>query len=77
MLKVFATDFRQYCEHVQRESIAVTSHSRTNGYFVSEDEYKEHMKLKQQKRNAYLCPKPSSLWSYSYSVVFMIMLDKQ
>jgi len=57
MLEVSATDFvkhfGQYRERVQREIIAITSHGRTSGYFVSEEEYKEYTLLKEQKRKAY------------------------
>ena len=57
MLEVSATDFvkhfGQYRERVQREIIAITSHGRTSGYFVSEQEYKEYALLKEQQRKAY------------------------
>ncbi|MEI6730807.1 MAG: hypothetical protein WCL30_06060 [Pseudomonadota bacterium] len=35
----FVKNFGQYKERVQREVIAVTSHGRTSGYFLSEHEY--------------------------------------
>ncbi len=45
MITVSATDFvknfGQYREQVQREVIAITSHGRTSGYFLSEHEYRE------------------------------------
>ncbi len=54
MLEVSATDFvknfGQYKERVQREVIAITSHGRTSGYFVSEHEY---MLLKAHSRHSY------------------------
>jgi len=57
MLEVSATDFvknfGQYKEQAQREIIAVTSHGRTSGYFLSEHEYREYMLLKAQARHAY------------------------
>ena len=57
MLEVPATEFvknfGQYKERAQREAIAVTSHGRTSGYFVSEHEYLEYMLLKTRARQAY------------------------
>lgn len=57
MLEVSATDFvkhfGQYRERVQREAIAVTSHGRTSGFFVSEEEYKEYLQLKANARKAH------------------------
>lgn len=54
MLEVPATEFvknfGQYKERAQREVIAVTSHGRTSGYFMSEQEYKL---LNAQARRAY------------------------
>lgn len=45
MITVSATDFvknfGQYREQAQREVIAITSHGRTSGYFLSEHEYRE------------------------------------
>ena len=44
MLQVTASEFvkhfGQYKEQAQRQAIAITSHGRTSGYFVSEHEYK-------------------------------------
>lgn len=57
MLEVSATEFvknfGQYKERVQREIIAVTSHGRTSGYFLSEHEFRELMLLKAHSRHAY------------------------
>jgi PHD/YefM family antitoxin component YafN of YafNO toxin-antitoxin module len=57
MIEVSATDFvknfGQYKERAQREVIAITSHGRTSGYFLSEHEYREYMLLKSQARQAY------------------------
>lgn len=54
MLEVPATEFvknfGQYKERAQREAIAVTSHGRTSGYFLSEHEYKQ---LTARARQAY------------------------
>ncbi len=46
----FVKNFGQYKERVQREVIAITSHGRTSGYFVSEHEY---MRLNAHSRHAY------------------------
>lgn len=57
MLEVSATEFvknfGQYKERVQREIIAITSHGRTSGYFLSEHEYREYMFFKAHTRHAY------------------------
>ena len=57
MLQVTASEFvkhfGQYKEQVQRQSIAITSHGRTSGYFVSEHEYNEYMLLKSRSRQTY------------------------
>ncbi len=57
MLQVTASEFvkhfGQYKEQVQRQSIAITSHGRTSGYFVSEHEYNEYILLKSRSRQAY------------------------
>ncbi len=57
MLQVTASEFvkhfGQYKEQVQRQSIAITSHGRTSGYFVSEHEYSEYMFLKSRVRQTY------------------------
>lgn len=56
MITVSATDFvknfGQYREQAQREVIAVTSHGRTSGYFLSEHEYQELL-AKADTRRAY------------------------
>jgi len=49
----FVKNFGQYKERVQREIIAITSHGRTSGYFLSEHEYREYMFLKAHTRHAY------------------------
>jgi len=57
MLEVSATNFvknfGQYRERAQREAIAVTSHGRTSGYFLSEHEYMDYLQLKANARKAY------------------------
>lgn len=49
----FARNFGQYREEVQREPLAVTSHGRTSGYFVSAASFEEYQKLKAMARHAY------------------------
>lgn len=49
----FAKNFGRYRELAQRESIAITSHGRTSGYFVSEHEYAEYQRLKARARRVY------------------------
>lgn len=46
----FVKNFGQYKERAQREVIAITSHGRTSGYFLSEHEY---LLLKAHSRQAY------------------------
>ena len=49
----FVKNFGQYREQVQREAIAITSHGRTSGYFLSEHEYMEYLQLKANLRKAF------------------------
>lgn len=49
----FAKNFGLYKEIAQREPVAITSHGRTSGYFVSEHEYGEYTRLKALSRRAY------------------------
>lgn len=42
----FARNFGRYRELVQRETIAVKSHDRITGYFVSARDYEEYQRLK-------------------------------
>ena len=57
MLQVTASEFVKhfglYKEQVQRQPIAITSHGRTSGYFMSEHEYNEYVLLKSRTRQAY------------------------
>lgn len=57
MITVSATEFVKnfglYKEQAQREAIAVTSHGRTSGYFLSEQEYREYQLAKANARRAY------------------------
>lgn len=49
----FAKNFGRYKEMAQREALAITSHGRTSGYFISEHEYLEYQRLKLRARHAY------------------------
>jgi PHD/YefM family antitoxin component YafN of YafNO toxin-antitoxin module len=49
----FAKHFGRYREIAQRESVAITSHGRTTGYFMSEHEYEEYQRLKSRDRRVY------------------------
>ena len=57
MLEVTASQFVKHFgedkEKVQRQPTAITSHGRTSGYFVSQHEYDEYLKLKSQARQVY------------------------
>ena len=57
MLEVTASQFVKHFgedkEKVQRQPTAITSHGRTSGYFVSQHEYDEYLKLKSQVRQVY------------------------
>lgn len=49
----FARNFGQYREVVQREPVAVTSHGRATGYFVSPVEYEELQRYKHLVRRSF------------------------
>lgn len=49
----FSKNFGRYREMAQREPIAVTSHERVTGYFVSSAEYEEYVRLKSMLPRAY------------------------
>ena len=49
----FAKNFGRYREEAQREPVAITSHGRTTGYFVSAHEYAELERLRAHERRAY------------------------
>ena len=49
----FARNFGMYREIVQREPVAVTSHGRATGYFVSAAEFAELQQFKQQARRSF------------------------
>lgn len=49
----FARNFGRYREAVQREPVAVTSHGRTSGYFVSAEAFGEYQDLKAMSRRVY------------------------
>lgn len=48
----FARNFGQYRELAQREPVAVTSHGRTMGYFVSAAEFEELQRIKAAARRS-------------------------
>lgn len=49
----FAKNFSRYEEAAQRGPIAITSHGRISGYFVSAHEYAELQRLRALERRAY------------------------
>ena len=49
----FAKHFGRYKELAQREPVAITSHGRTTGYFMSEPEYAEYQRLKARACRVY------------------------
>lgn len=49
----FSRNFGRYREVVQREPVAVTSHGRTTGYFVSALAFEEYQRLRTMARRAY------------------------
>ncbi len=48
----FTRNFGQYREIAQREPVAVTSHGRATGYFVSAIEFEEMQRLKSHARRS-------------------------
>jgi PHD/YefM family antitoxin component YafN of YafNO toxin-antitoxin module len=57
MIKVpsseFSKNFGKYREAVHRGPVAVTSHERVTGYFVSADEYEEYVRVKKRMPKAF------------------------
>jgi prevent-host-death family protein len=49
----FTRNFGLYREIVQREPVAVTSHGRATGYFVSSVEYEELQRYKNMVRQSF------------------------
>jgi len=49
----FSKNFGRYREMAQGEPIAVTSHERVTGYFISSAEYEEYVRLKSMLPKAY------------------------
>lgn len=49
----FSKNFGRYREMAQREAVAVTSHDRVTGYFVSSTEYEEYLHMKARMPKAY------------------------
>jgi prevent-host-death family protein len=48
----FTRNFGQYREIAQREPVAVTSHGRATGYFVSAVEFEEMQRIKAHARRS-------------------------
>jgi len=49
----FAKNFGRYREAVHREPVAVTSHERIAGYFLSSEDYETYQRLKAMLPRAY------------------------
>lgn len=49
----FAKNFGRYREAVHREPVAVTSHERIAGYFMSSEDYETYQRLKAMLPQAY------------------------
>lgn len=49
----FSKNFGKYREAVQRGPVAVTSHKRVTGYFVSASEYEEYVRMRDRMPKAY------------------------
>jgi PHD/YefM family antitoxin component YafN of YafNO toxin-antitoxin module len=49
----FSKNFGRYREVAQREPVAVTSHDRVTGYFVSGSDYEAYLRMKAQMPQAY------------------------
>jgi len=49
----FSKNFGRYREAAQREPVAVTSHERIIGYFISRIDYEAYMRMKAQMPKAY------------------------
>lgn len=49
----FSKNFGRYRDMVQRETVAVTSHERVTGYFVSSNDYEEFMRIKAMMPKVY------------------------
>ena len=49
----FTRNFGRYREAAQREPIAVTSHGRTTGYFVSAADFEALTRLKQRSEKSF------------------------
>jgi len=49
----FSKNFGHYREVVQTDIVAVTSHNRVTGYFVSRAEYEQLMRIKTESTKAF------------------------
>jgi hypothetical protein len=46
----FAKNFGEYRERAQRCPVAVTSHGRTTGYFISAEHFEDYLRVSDQSR---------------------------
>ena len=53
----FARNFAEIQHEVHREAVAVTSHSRVTGYFVSPEDFAEYEALKAKARRSLIVGK--------------------
>ena len=49
----FSKNFGRYREAAQREPVAVTSHNRITGYFISGPDYEAYLRMKALQPKAY------------------------
>ena len=47
----FTRNFGRYRMRAQREAVAVSSHGRVTGYFISPDEYEEFKRFRDSRRS--------------------------
>lgn len=47
----FTRNFGRYRMQAQREAVAVSSHGRVTGYFISPDEYEEFKRFRDSRRS--------------------------
>ncbi len=66
----FSKNFGRYRDMVQRETVAVTSHERVTGYFVSTVDYEEFVRIKA------MMPKPYAVEELSEATIQAIAASK-
>jgi PHD/YefM family antitoxin component YafN of YafNO toxin-antitoxin module len=54
---IFARNFAEIQHEVHRETVAVTSHSRVTGYFVSPEDFAEFEALREKARKSLIVGK--------------------